>query len=144
LQRVVGREVDAALTGDELLRRLALVELPAQELTETLAHILYARANSFRWRITAPLRNLLGAYEFHRVRAILRENVQPRVPWVRARGPSLPIHRPAERRRLVIKPIGRRTWIIGGHRSRDPRSARAAARAVRGAGLDDQPGVTTN
>jgi hypothetical protein len=84
LQRVIGREVDRARTSDELHQRLLTVELASQELHQALTGMLYVRSHGFRWRITAPLRRLLGTYYLSSVRTLLRSEVHPRAERLRA------------------------------------------------------------
>ncbi len=90
LERVVGREIDAARTGGELTQRLAAVELQASELDRLLVILLYARSRSVRWRITSPLRRLFGSRRLRGVRTLLRERVQPRFAALRGRHTALP------------------------------------------------------
>lgn len=72
LERLVGREIDAARTGDEVLERLAGVNLRTHELDDVLISLLYVRSHGPRWRMTHPLRLWLGSHRFSGLRGVLR------------------------------------------------------------------------
>jgi hypothetical protein len=64
--------VASASSAQELLQSLRSLGLDERELDETLIDLLYARSRSMRWRVTHPLRRLLGSPRFWRVRRALR------------------------------------------------------------------------
>jgi hypothetical protein len=74
-ERRVGREIDVAATGGDLLRRLAGLGLRTRELDDIVIDVLYTRSCGLRWRMTHPFRVLLGSHKLRSLRGMVRRRV---------------------------------------------------------------------
>ncbi len=82
-ERRVTRIVDRSYSARELLQRVEAEGLLGPELDEILVNLLYAQNHGLRWKLTYPLRRILGSPRLNAARRLLRRHVQPRVALLR-------------------------------------------------------------
>jgi hypothetical protein len=87
-ERQLVRLASSSHSALELLELLRADETGEHESHEILVDLLYAQHRSLRWRITYPLRRLLGSPRLQSWRRVLRHHVQPRVAAARSEGSS--------------------------------------------------------
>jgi hypothetical protein len=68
----VARLVRHSQNALELLGLAAMSDLTLAEVDETLVNLLYAQNHGFRWKVTYPLRRILGSRHLERSRWMLR------------------------------------------------------------------------
>lgn len=86
-ERRVTRIVDRAYSARELLQRVEAEGLSLPELDEILINLLYAQNHGLRWKLTYPLRRILGSPRLSAARRLLRRHVQPRIAGLRLKRP---------------------------------------------------------